>query len=167
MRAERRVRAGRAWVLLLVVLLMAGGAAAELRPCPPATPDEARRMAERAASLLERVGPERAFRAFMDPAGPFIERDLYVFVFDKSGILHASGAFPQMVGSDASGAQDTSGRFFIREMLRLAFGTKKGAGWVEYRMLSPCSGKFDGKVSYIKRVGNFLVGVGAYGTVSA
>ena len=41
MRAERRVRAGRTWVLLLVVLLMAGGAAAELRPCPPATPDEA------------------------------------------------------------------------------------------------------------------------------
>ena len=28
-------------------------------------------------------------------------------------------------------------------------------------------GKFDGKVSYIKRVGNFLVGVGAYGTVGA
>ena len=160
-------RAGHVWALLLVALLMAGGAEAQQRPCPPATPDEARRMAERAASLLERVGPERAFRAFMDPRGRFIERDLYVFVIDKSGILRASGAFPQSVGSDASGAQDTSGRFFVRDMLRLAFGTRKGAGWVEYQMLNPCSGKFGDKVSYIKRVGRFLVGVGAYGTVSA
>ena len=121
-------------------------------------------MTERAAVLFEQSEPVEALRAFMDPAGSFIDRDLYVFVIDLNGIVWANGAFPWTVGTTAHQARDTTGRYFVREMIRLA--NERGEGWVEYDLINPCTGKLTPKTSFIKRVGPFIVGVGAYGTVS-
>jgi signal transduction histidine kinase len=45
-------------------------------------------------------------------------------------------------------------------MRRLALDS--GKGWVEYSWYNPCSRKLEPKASYILRVGDFIVGVGAY-----
>lgn len=149
---------GGAWLMLLA-------AAAAAEPCESATPGEARAMAVRAAALIEEVGPKEAFRAFMEPDGGFIDRDLYVFVLDFDGVLWANGAFPDAIGSVALDAQAADGRYYVREMI--AVTSARGEGWVEYEFYNPCTGEFAPKVSFVKRAGQFIVGVGAYGTVTA
>lgn len=152
-----------AGLLAVLALLNTGlGVRAETL-CEFATLEEAKAMAERAATHLERVGPQKALVQFMDPAGGFIDRDLYVFVLDLQGVLWASGGFPESVGSSALDAQDSRGRFFVREALRIAL--EEGRGWIEYEWFNPCTGKMNPKSSYVIRVGPFVVGVGAYGTV--
>ncbi len=146
-----------------MVLCLAGAAQATGK-CRSATPAEAEIMAQHAAAYLERAGPEKAFRAFMDPKGRFMDRDLYVFVLDLDGTLWVNGAFPQAIGGNAAGARDRRGRFYIQEMLNIA--KTRGKGWVEYDWINPCSGELEPKASYIIRVGPFVVGVGAYGSVS-
>lgn len=156
----RRALAALAGALLLVAPLHAAAAP----PCAFATLDEAEAMAERAAALLERAGPEQALPAFMDPGGAFVDRDLYVFVFDLDGVLWANGGFPDLVGSDARMARSSDGRLFVQEMIRTAL--ERGQGWVEYEWYNPCTRKLSHKVSFFKRVGSLIVGVGAYGTLT-
>ncbi len=157
--AARRVLAA----LGLIAVLLAGAPSAAQSECAFALPEEAKVLARRAAAFLERTGPAAAFPRFMDPGGGFFDRDLYVFVIDASGLILVNGGFPDLVGSNASGAQDSRGRLFVQEMLRLTH--EGGEGWVEYEWYNPCTGKLGRKVSYVKRVGRFIVGVGAYGTV--
>lgn len=133
--------------------------------CRSASLAEAEALADRAADLLGRIGPERALPAFMDPAGGFIDRDLYVFVLDLDGNLWANGAFPQAIGSNALSARDSHGRPYVADMIRVA--ERDGRGWVAYEWVNPCTGTMSPKVSFIRRVGSFVIGVGAYGTLGA
>ncbi len=156
-RAQGVLRLGA--VLVFGALVAASPARAQ---CDHASPEEAHALALRAAELVEEVGAKDAFFRFMDPSGPFIERDLYVFALDLEGNLWASGAYPAAIGSNAWEAQDSDGRWFVQEMIHLA--ATKGEGWVEYDFFDPCTGKLSPKVSFVKRVGDFIIGVGAYGT---
>lgn len=133
--------------------------------CAYANPGDARALAERAAAHLDAVGPNRAFPEFMDPQGDFVDRDLYVFVIDFRGVLMASGGFPDSIGSMVVDARDRNGRPYIREMLQLA--REQEQGWIEYEMVHPCTGEMTPKISYVKRVGPVIVGVGAFGTLGA
>lgn len=151
--------------LVVVAWLHGPSGAGAADPCAFANPGEARALAERAAAHLEAVGPDRAFRAFMDPNGDFVDRDLYVFVIDFRGVLIASGGFPDSIGSMVADARDRDGRPFIREMLQLA--REHEQGWIEYEMIHPCTGEMTPKISYVKRVGPVIVGVGAFGTLGA
>lgn len=147
-----------AWALsILLALHLAAGSARATAPCPTATLDSARALAERAAGLLAAQGAEAAFPRFMNPAGGFVDGDLYVFVFDLDGRLRASGAWPETVGARI-GIDDTGGIY--ARMRRLAL--EAGKGWVEYAWYNPCTRTLEPKASYIVRVGDFIVGVGAY-----
>jgi signal transduction histidine kinase len=101
----------------------------------------------------------------MNTGGPFFDRDLYVFVLDLSGRLLVNGRFPELIGTSALGGVDASGNSFVGKAIGIARGP--GRGWVEYQWYNPCTGEYGAKSSYIVRVGDYLVGVGAYGSVSA
>ena len=128
--------------------------------CSNASPAEARALMLKAAAQLEKLGPEKAFSNFMDPDGEFFPRDLYVFVVDLKGKMWVNGAYPQMIGSNALDAQDNKGRRYIEEMIRIA--SEKGEGQIEYLWFSPCTGEYTDKLTFFKRVGNYVVAVGAY-----
>ena len=132
--------------------------------CEFANPDEAKAMAKRAAAYLDAEGPKTAFPTFMTPGSDYYDRDLYVFVLDLKGVLYASGAFPNSIGAVAYDAQDKDGRYFIREMIALA--QNEGEGWIEYDLMHPCTGEMTPKISYVIKVGPFVVGVGAFGTIA-
>jgi hypothetical protein len=144
-------------VLLLCVLGAAPAPGSER--CPTATLEAARALAERAAGFLAASGPEVALPRFMKPDGGFVSGDLYVFVFDLEGRLRASGGWPDTVGSRIMGDDGASSGIYTR-MRRLAL--QSGKGWVEYSWYNPCTRKMEPKASYIVRVGDFIVGVGAY-----
>jgi cytochrome c len=124
------------------------------------TADEARAMVDRAAKMLVADGKDKAFQVFDDQAGPFVDRDLYVFVLDLSGTTVAHGVNKALIGKSLLGLKDADGKQFIQEMLDLA--KKDGEGWVDYKWPNPTTKKVEGKSSYVKKVGDLIIGVGIY-----
>jgi methyl-accepting chemotaxis protein len=66
------------------------------------TADEAKRMTEKAQAHLKRVGFDKAFQDFHDKDGPFLDRDLYVFVLDREGYYRVMGLDMGRVGNHVS-----------------------------------------------------------------
>ncbi len=130
------------------------------RSCAQATRPVAQALAERAAQHLAKVGAEQAFKDFQDPAGGFLDGDLYVFVFDFEGTLMASGGFPGAVGRNLVVGYHEPSATNVRNLIAVA--RTQGQGWSEYVWRNPCSGRRELKISYVIKVGDLVVGVGAY-----
>ncbi|MBI3504730.1 MAG: cache domain-containing protein [Proteobacteria bacterium] len=124
------------------------------------TVDEAKAMVEKAAKLIEADGKEKAFAAFNDANGGFVDRDLYVFVLNMDGVVVSHGAIKALIGRSVADLKDVDGKPFIREML--AMGKDAGSGWVDCKWTNPISKKIELKANYIKRVGDVIIAVGAY-----
>jgi cytochrome c len=121
------------------------------------TPAEAKAMAEKAAKVVESKGIDAAIAAFQAPGGAFHDRDLYVFVFGKDGVTKAHGAKASLVGRNMIGLRDVDGKQIVKEFLKVS-----GTGWVDYKWQHPKTKKIEAKTSYIIKVGDYWVGVGAY-----
>jgi cytochrome c len=137
-------------VLLLAALAYAAG---------QATPDEAKAMAIKAAAYLKAEGPEKAFPVFDAKDGPWHDRDLYVTVQDSQGVMLAHGTNPGLIGKSLIDLKDVDGKAFTREMVAI-----QDAGWVHFKWQNPLTKAVEPKVTYEVRVGDYLVGVGAYGS---
>ena len=124
------------------------------------TADEARALCDKAVAFLKDNGPDKAFAAFNDPHGAFVDRDLYVFVRSLDGNTVAHGANRQMIGHTNLNLRDADGKLYNKEMIELA--TSKGSGWVDYRWVDPADRKIEQKSSFIERAGDYVVGVGFY-----
>jgi signal transduction histidine kinase len=124
------------------------------------TPDEAKAMVEKAAALLAQDGKDKAFAVIDDSSGPFVDRDLYVFVLDMSGTTVAHGTNKALIGKSLLNLKDADGKLFIQEFLDLA--KTKGEGWVDYKWPNPTTKKVESKSSFAKKVGDYIVGCGVY-----
>lgn len=142
------------YILLLVPALFLTSAA---WATGQATPDEAKSMAIKAADYLTAVGPDQAFAAFDAKGGPWHDRDLYVTVLDQSGLVAAHGNNPGLIGKNVLGLKDVDGRTFIRDFVAI-----KDAGWVDYKWQNPLTKAVEQKTQYNIRVGDYIIGVGAY-----
>jgi cytochrome c len=141
-------------MLLVPATLVAGSAlCAETKH---ATKEQAQAMATKAADLVQKDGADKAFAAF-NKGGEWRDGDLYVFVIDKTGTWRASGARPELVGKNDLNTPDANGKLFVKEVVRIDKN-----GWVDYKFNSPEDNKPHDKSSYFVRVGDFLVGAGAY-----
>ena len=67
---------------------------------------------------------------------------------------------PKQVGVNVLEVPDVDGKFFRKEGMELV--KKSGAGWVDYKFKNPQSGKVEQKTSYLKKVGDIVLGCGAY-----
>ena len=141
-------------ILLLPVVVLVGHPV--VAASQGASKDEAKAMAVSAADLVQKEGPDKAFAAF-NAGGKWRDRDLYVFVFDKTGTWRASGARPELIGTNDLNTPDSGGKLFVKDIVAINKG-----GWVDYKFKSPQDGQIHDKSSYFVRVGDFLVGVGAY-----
>ncbi|MFZ1414862.1 MAG: cache domain-containing protein [Defluviicoccus sp.] len=119
--------------------------------------DEAKAMALHAADALLALGRDAAFPAFETPGPPFHDRDLYIFVLDRAGVIRAHGTTRSLVGQNWLDSKDSRGRAFVREIVAV-----NDQAWVDYTFADPISGKVLPKRTYVVRVGDYLVGVGAY-----
>lgn len=127
---------------------------------PRATPMQAKAMLG-AAAKAARDDQARALKDFQLVDGRFIRDDLYVFAVDlASGRFLAHGASPQLIGTDARELRDPQGRRVVAEMIRRLEG--KEAAELDYQWVNPISGRTEAKHSYVRRVGDLLVGVGYY-----
>ena len=131
-----------------------------VRAASPATPEEAKALAEKAAAHMREVGPEKALADFSNPAGGFMDRELFVVVYGPDHKIVTSAGLPVLLGKDATTLKDVEGHPFGQEILDLA--KTKGSGWVDYRMTNPATKKIGQKTSWVIRVGNYVLFVGAY-----
>jgi len=122
-----------------------------------ATPDEAKAMALKAADFLKANGPEKSWAAFDAPGGDFHDRDLYVVALDNNCSAMAHGAIAALVGKSLCDLKDVDGKQFAKEMSAV-----KDQAWVDYKWQNPVSKAVEPKATYTVRVGDYVVGVGAY-----
>lgn len=145
----------RAVMLAVVSAGFVAGAAASER----ATLDEAKAMVKKARAHLREVGPEKAFAEFSNPKGRFVDRDLYVFVNDKSGVNLAHGGNPRLIGKNLMELRDSDGIY----MTKLFYGVAaKGGGTVDYKFLNPVTKQIEPKTAYVEMEGEYLVGSGIF-----
>jgi len=125
-------------------------------------PGKATEMLAEAVAYMQEHSSERAFAAFNNQAGHFHKNDLYVFVVGiDDGVMHAHGGAPEaIVGDNVLELTDAAGTKIIQTML--AKVKRDGEGAVDYVWLNRVTNKVENKTSNVKRVGNFMVGVGFY-----
>ena len=122
---------------------------------------EAQEMLRKAVEHYQSAGRTQALQDFTAKKPPFHDRDLYVFCLGlNSSKLTAHGAFPQYVGMSVDVWKDADGQPLGRAIQRAAHDREEGS--IEYRMVNPVSGQVEQKVSFYKKLGEDVCGVGAY-----
>ena len=131
---------------------------------PPAPAEEetfwrAQQLAEKIAMLVENHGIEGAKRALEESAQTFRDGDLYAWVIDTYGVvvLHPD---PIMIGLDLIMLRDLTARVFIAEILLRAHSEDRF--WDEYTGVNPSTNKVTVKRQWIIKVGNHVIGAGAW-----
>jgi cytochrome c len=146
-----RVRAFFAFFALFVAL-WAGSAAAS-------TPDEAKALGDKAATLLAKEGSQ-AFAAFRDPKGEFIKGDLYITVIDRKGVIQ-SHPNAKLIGVNMWEATDTDGVKFTQEAWKAV--EHVDAAWqTPYKFTNPVTRKLETKKAWVHKVGDYVVICGVY-----
>lgn len=123
--------------------------------------EEAVALVKKGMAAIKANGTEAAYAAISDNKGPFVDRDLYLFVFDATGKTLAHGANPKLIGKNLIEMKDSDGKYFIKDFLTVA--DKKGKGWVDYKWPHPISKEIEHKSTYIERLENgSIIGCGIY-----
>lgn len=126
-----------------------------------ATPREARALFDQAVKYLQANGEEKAWAAFSDPKGPFVKKDLYVYVIDRQGTYVANGAAPDsLIGLKVLDSVDAAGKPLFREMI--AVTEKQPEARIRYVWLNRKSNKVQPKVAWVHREREHILGVGYY-----
>lgn len=122
--------------------------------------DDARDLVRKASAYIKANGIDKACVDFADPAKGFRTEYRYVYVHDIGARMICNPGSPRTEGKDMLEVKDMDGKYFNKEMVRLATGP--GSGWVEYKWTNPKTQKIQDKKSYIERQGDVIVGSGFY-----
>lgn len=143
----------------LVIGLMAVQAMAE----GSATKDECVVKCHEAAAMIISKGVDAAIKAIADPKGPFVWKDSYVFLMNLDGKMMAHPFNPELTKMDhVLLITDPTDKALFVHFVNLARTT--GHGWVEYMWPKPGKSTPSKKLSYIYRVPDtdLFVGAGVY-----
>jgi cytochrome c len=145
-------------VLVIGCVLAAGAGVAAAADM--GTKDEAVAMVKKAVDFIKANGADKAYAEFSNPKGQFVDRDLYIAVYDMSGKCLAHGANAKMIGRDLLDNKDVDGKEFVKE--RVEMMKKQPSGWQDYKFRNPTSNQVEPKAMYIERVNDVIVGCGIY-----
>ncbi len=124
------------------------------------TSAEAEAMVKKAIAYIKANGKENSFAEINNPKGRFIDRDLYVTVYDLNGKCLAHGANSKMIGKDFIDMKDIDGRPYVKERMEMA--KTKGKGWQDYKFTNPVSKKIEPKSMYFEKLEDVVVACGIY-----
>jgi methyl-accepting chemotaxis protein len=124
------------------------------------TADEAYELVQKALAHIQAVGYDRAARDMQNREGPFVDRDLYIFVLDREGTYRVMGLDPAKVGTRVHDAPGIDADAFMANVLHRV---EQGGGWVEYNIINPVTGQVRAKSSFVAPLPNgLIIGCGAY-----
>ena len=105
-------------------------------------------MVEDAAQALA-LHDRAALDAIDDEKGPFVYRDVAVFVEEMDGVLLANALFPELIGKNVFETRGPDGKSPADEHIRVA--KTRGFGFCEYAWYHP-DGVPGRKLAYVRRV---------------
>ena len=125
-----------------------------------ATKDEATAMVKKAVTFIKEQGSDKAYAEISNKAGRFIDRDLYIVVYQLDGKVLAHGANEKFIGKDMSDAQDVDGKLYVKERIEMA--NKQPSFWQDYKFVNPVTKKVEPKQMYCMRQDETAVCAGVY-----
>lgn len=127
------------------------------------TKEEAIVLLDKALADIKAKGKDAVFEAVTAKKPEYINKDLYVFCLDDSGVMLAHGANVGLVKKDLSKLKDADGKFFVQEQIETS--KKAGGGWVDYKWTNSATKMIEPKSSVVKNTGDgYYCGVGIYGS---
>src|SRR5436305_8174701 len=111
--------------------------------------EDAVAMVKKATAFIKEQGPEKAYPEISNKAGKFVDRDLYVVVYQLDGKVLAHGSNEKFVGKDMIDAQDVDGKLYVKERVELA--GKQPSFWQDYKFVNPVSKKVEPKQMYCEK----------------
>ncbi len=145
--------------LVVAMILVLGFAVAHAQG-KRGTPAQAEAMVKKAVDFIKANGKVKAFEAFNDVKGKFVDGDLYVMVYDMTGKCLSHGANPKMIDKDLIDMKDADGKLFVKERVEIA--KSKGKGWQNYKWTNPTNKNIEDKTAYIQKLDDLIVCSGAY-----
>jgi signal transduction histidine kinase len=121
---------------------------------------DAEKMVHKAVKMIAAGDKAKAYAEFTDKKPGWIDRDLYVVVYDLQGKVLAHGQNPKMVGKDLIEMKDPDGKAFVKERVELA--ASKGKFWQEYKFTDPVTKKVLPKSAYCEKSDDAVVCSGIY-----
>jgi cytochrome c len=125
-----------------------------------ATKDEAVAMVKKAVAAIKAEGPDKAYAEISDPAGPFVDRDLYIVVYGLDGMVLAHGADAKRIGTNQIDDKDPDGKAFVKERVEIA--ATQPNFWQSYKFMNPVTKKVEPKEMYCERLDQTVVCGGVY-----
>ncbi|MGE5831627.1 MAG: cache domain-containing protein [Methanomicrobiales archaeon] len=124
-------------------------------------PEQLVAFVEKAYEFAHGHGKEAALREFNNPAGRFVDGELYIFAYDPDGNTLALPFQPDLLGKNRWNLTDANGTPFIREIIQAA---RSGGGFVRYFYADPSDNfRIKPKLSYVMMVDEgWLIGSGVY-----
>jgi signal transduction histidine kinase len=144
----------------LIALALAQAAFPLVAQQSRATRAEAEAMVRKGVEALQKMGREKTYAEITAPAKTFVDRDLYLVVYDLNGKVHAHGQNPKQVGKDLIDFKDSDGKPFVRERVELA--KSKGKFWQDYKFTDPLTKTVMPKQMYCERHEEVIVCGGIY-----
>ena len=121
--------------------------------------EDAVHMVKKGAADIKANGIS-VYTEISNPKGKYVDRDLYLVVYDMTGRCLAHGQNPALVGKDLSNLKDVDGKPFVQERITLA--KTQANFWQDYKYMNPTSHAIAPKQSYCEAVGDVVVCGGVY-----
>ena len=125
-----------------------------------ATRADAEKMVKKGVDFLKKNGMDKASAEMTAPSKTFVDRDLYLVIYDLNGVPVAHGQNPKQVGKQLIDLKDPDGKPFVRERVELA--KSQGKFWQDYKFTDPLTKKVLPKQMYCERSDEVVVCGGIY-----
>ncbi len=146
-------------MVALVTLVMILGASMSFA-ADAGTKEEAVALVKKAVDYIKANGRDKAYEEFSNPKGQFVDRDLYIVVYDMNAKCLAHGQKKSMVGKDLIDFKDVDGKEFMKERVELM--KKNNTAWQDYKFMNPVTKKIEPKEMYLEKFEDVIVGAGVY-----
>lgn len=142
-------------IALLAAVVSVSAYAAEF-----GTAKEAEAMVAKAVAHIKSAGKDKAYADFTGKKAGWVDRDLYVVVYDLNGKVLSHGQNEKQVGKELIGMQDADGKEFVKERVDMA--KAKGKFWHDYKFTDPVTKKILPKSMYCEKLDDTAVCSGIY-----
>jgi len=149
-------------LMILTVLLIGVMAGCSSSPKTTGyTKQDVQNLVQKAYDYAKANGKEKALKEFMNPTGPFVKGELYIYAYDFHGTVISHGGDPTLVGKNIIRYKDPNGVMAVAEAAKLA--KTRGSGWMTCMFPNPTTKQQQKKLIYVKKVDdNWFLGSGLY-----
>lgn len=123
---------------------------------------ECQTLVEKCLTSFKEKGKEATLQLIKDPKGPFVKDDLYIFALTMDNVMVGHPHNKSLRGMNMNTVKDSKGNHFFVKFKEVV--EKDGSGWVEYMWQKPGDSDSSPKKSFIKRVPeeDLYIGAGYY-----